>query len=237
MALTSDALFDGRLVLRQPAKGHRAGLDAVLLAAAVPRDFAGMVFDAGAGVGTAGLAVAVGCLAARVGLIENDPLSVALAAENVAANGLADRVFVHDCDLLAATSRKGLHLDGRADLVITNPPFHQPNMVRASPDPRRRAAHVSLSLEPEAWIKACLAMLGPHGMLIIIHQTEALPILLRALERRAGAITILPIHTKVGVPAKRILVRAVKGSRAPMAIAPPLFPRDLRNARIASFAW
>ena len=34
--ITDDGFLDGRLKVLQPAKGYRAGLDAVLLAAAVP---------------------------------------------------------------------------------------------------------------------------------------------------------------------------------------------------------
>ena len=37
---TEDRLLGGRVLLRQPRRGLRAGLDAVLLAAGVPRDYA-----------------------------------------------------------------------------------------------------------------------------------------------------------------------------------------------------
>ncbi|WP_158808735.1 tRNA1(Val) (adenine(37)-N6)-methyltransferase [Beijerinckia sp. L45] len=225
-ALTRDAFFGGRLMLQQPAKGHRGGTDAVLLAAAVPRDFAGLLYDAGAGVGTAGLGAALTCPAARVGLVESDPLSARLAATNIAANGLADRVGLHACDLLSPASRNAVALDGKADLVITNPPFYALGAVRESSDPRRRAAHVSGEGGLEAWIVACLALLNAHGTLILIHRAEALPDMLAALQRRAGAVTVLPVHTKAGEPAKRVLARAVKGSRAPLAIAPGLVLRD-----------
>ena len=57
--LVTDAFLGGRLLLRQPADGHRIGTDAVLLAAAAPGDFSGLAIDAGAGVGAAGLALAI----------------------------------------------------------------------------------------------------------------------------------------------------------------------------------
>jgi tRNA1(Val) A37 N6-methylase TrmN6 len=224
--LTRDAFFGGRLILRQPAKGHRGGTDAVLLAAAVPRDFAGLLVDAGAGVGTAGLGAALVCPAARVSLIERDPLSARLAAENILENRLEDRVAVHPCDLLSSPSRHAVDLDGRADLVITNPPFYAPGAVRQSPDLRRRAAHVGGEGGLEAWIVACLSLLNAHGALILIHRADALGDILAALQRRAGAVTLMPIYTKEGEPAKRVLVRAVKGSRAPLSIVPGLVLRD-----------
>jgi tRNA1(Val) A37 N6-methylase TrmN6 len=224
--LTRDAFFGGRLILQQPAKGHRGGTDAVLLAASMPRGFAGLAYDAGAGVGTAGLGAALACPAARVGLIENDPLSARLAAENIAANGLTGRATCHASDLLSVASRAASALDGKADLVLTNPPFYAPGAVRESPDPRRRAAHVGGEGGLDAWIVACLALLGAHGTLILIHRTEALSEMLAALKGRAGAATLLPVHTKAGAPAKRVLLRAVKGSRAPFSIAPALVLHD-----------
>lgn len=224
--LTQDCFFGERLILNQPAEGHRAGTDAVLLAAAAPRDFSGLVYDAGAGVGTAGLGVALISPAARVGLIESDALSAAVAAENIRANAMADRVRLHACDLLSAGSRAAAGLTEAADLVLTNPPFYEPGSVHASPDLRRRAAHVSGDGGLGSWIAACLAILRPRGTLIILHRTEALPLLLESLGRRAGALTLLPVHTKLGQPAKRILLRAVKGSRAPFAIKPAFVLRD-----------
>ncbi|MGB6175434.1 MAG: methyltransferase, partial [Methylocella sp.] len=54
--VVADAFLGGRLLLCQPAEGHRCGTDAVLLAAAAPADFSGLAIDVGAGVGAAGLA-------------------------------------------------------------------------------------------------------------------------------------------------------------------------------------
>ena len=55
---TEDAFLGGQLRLRQPRSGHRAGHDAMLLAAATPARSGDRVVDFGAGVGAAGLAVA-----------------------------------------------------------------------------------------------------------------------------------------------------------------------------------
>ena len=49
---TEDAVLGGRLVLRQPKRGHRFGHDAILLAAAVDAQASEIAVDLGAGVGT-----------------------------------------------------------------------------------------------------------------------------------------------------------------------------------------
>src|SRR6478736_1511110 len=48
---TEDAFLGGRLRLRQPRSGHRAGHDAMLLAAATPARSGDRVVDLGAGDG------------------------------------------------------------------------------------------------------------------------------------------------------------------------------------------
>jgi tRNA1(Val) A37 N6-methylase TrmN6 len=224
--VATDAFLNRRLQLRQPVAGHRAGTDALLLAAAAPAAFAGNALDIGAGVGAAGLALAVTRPRASVGLVEMDCALAALARENCVLNGVADRVAVHEADVLAPRSRRAAGLiDESAALVVTNPPFLDPSRARLSPEPGKRKAHTMPDAGPaalRAWIAAALALVAPGGTLVLIHRPEALAAILAALEGRAGAITLLPILPRDRAPASRILVRARKGSRAPLSIAPPL---------------
>lgn len=220
--VTRDAFFGGRLVLNQPARGHRSGTDAVLLAAAVPRDFTGLVYDAGAGAGAAGLGVALACPWARVRLIENDPFMARLAADNIAANGLHNRAAVACCDLLSRRDRR-LTLPESAQLIVTNPPFHDAGRVRMSPVAARRSAHVMEGGATLAdWILACLDLVAEKGILIVVHVAPAVPEILDALDKRAGGVTLLAVYPRADEPAHRVLVRAVKGSRAPFVLAAPL---------------
>jgi tRNA1(Val) A37 N6-methylase TrmN6 len=227
----ADAFLGGRLRLRQPSRGHRAGTDALLLAAAAPLDFEDLALDVGAGVGAAGLALAALRPKARIGLIEIDPPAAALARQNLVLNNMVERGEVFEADALEPPRRRAAGLiDGSAGLVISNPPFFDPRRARASPDLDRRRAHVA----PEggegapyeawiaAWIAACLALARPGGAFILIHRPEALGAILSGLEGRAGAAAVLPVHARADAPAIRILVRAKKGSRAPLSIAPGL---------------
>src|SRR3977135_3550546 len=99
--LVTDAFLGGRLLLCQPAEGHRCGTDAVLLAAAAPADFSGLAIDVGAGVGAAGLARARARPGARIGLWENDPFIAGWARANLMQNKLAGRGHVLEADLLS----------------------------------------------------------------------------------------------------------------------------------------
>ncbi|ACB95600.1 tRNA1(Val) (adenine(37)-N6)-methyltransferase [Beijerinckia indica] len=223
---TTDRFLDGALVLRQPRKGHRSGTDAILLAAAAPGDFEGHALDLGAGVGAAGLALAVKRPHLTIGLVEREPGTAQLAAENLHLNQLAERGHVFVADLLSPASRREAGLkEGAAQMVITNPPFYDPACMRPPQDARRRQAAMMEAAGPvplERWIGASLALLAADGLFLMIHRPEVLGTIIGACAGRAGALVILPIQTSPKSCAKRVLIRARKGSRAPLAIAPPL---------------
>jgi len=102
---TEDHLLNGRVALRQPRQGFRAGLDAVLLAAFVPARPGEAVLEAGSGSGAAFL-----CLGARVpGLgiraVEREPAMAALARDNAARAGLGAQIEQGDVADLALARR------------------------------------------------------------------------------------------------------------------------------------
>ena len=222
-ARAADAFLGGRLKLHQPAAGHRAGTDAVLLAAAVPADVAGLAIDAGSGVGAAGLAAAMAGPTLRMALLEREPDLAAFARDNIAANQLHDRVFVTEADLLSPASCRAVGLAPQsADLVLTNPPFLSADRVRTSPHRSKAKAHVIGDGGLTAWMRACLARLRPGGTFLMIHRAEALGEILRDASPQLGALIILPIIPMAGRPATRILVRGLKGRRTPLTLASPL---------------
>jgi tRNA1(Val) A37 N6-methylase TrmN6 len=221
----ADFFLGRRLRLRQLPHGHRAGTDAVLLAAAAPAEVRGLALDVGAGVGAAGLALARLRPDLTFGLIENDPATAALARENLALNDMAERGQVYEADVLDPDGRRAAGLaDGMAAVVITNPPFLDPARSRLSPDAGKRAAHAMPTPGPAAlakWLDACLDLLASDGLLILIHRADALSDIFASLDIRA-AITLMPVQPRRDSAAKRILVRAQKGGRAPLTIAPAL---------------
>src|SRR5215216_3912614 len=143
--ITDDAVLEGRLRLKQPARGHRFGHDAILLAAACPARVGDEVVDLGAGVGAAGLALAARVQGCLVTLVEIDPALAALATENAQRNELAARVRTVVLDSTAparAFAAAGLQQESVAR-VLMNPPFNDPVRQRTSPDRSRRFAHAA----------------------------------------------------------------------------------------------
>lgn len=223
-AITDDAVLDGRLRLRQPANGHRVGHDAILLAAATAARKGEHAVDLGAGVGSAGLALASRVQGLQVTLVEIDAALCKLAAENAVRNGLSSRVSTVTLDVSApARSFAAVGLKpASADRVLMNPPFHDTGRQRSSPQAGRRLAHAASSDVLPVWIGAASRLLSARGVLTLIWRADGLPDVLAALQRGFGGMAVLPVHPKPGAPAIRILVRAAKQSRAPLTIFPGL---------------
>lgn len=224
--VSEDAVLGGRLVLRQPLKGHRVGHDAILLAAASSARAGDQVVDLGAGVGAAGLALARRVKDLTITLVEVDPALVALARENAAHNGLAEEVRVVCLDVAAsnaAFAAAGLTA-AAADHVLMNPPFnagHNP-----SPDRARRLAHTAAPNLLALWLRAAAWLLRPGGTVTLIWRADAFDAVIAAMAADFGAIAVLPVHPKPGAPAIRVVVRAVKANSSPLSLLPGIFLND-----------
>lgn len=209
-----DRLLGGRVALAQPATGYRAAIDPVLLAAAVDAAPGERAVDLGCGVGTAAL-----CLMARVpGLrvvgVDRDPAVVALANDNAQRNR-RDGFTAQALDLLGEPAL--LAALGPVEHVLTNPPFHDAASSDPSRDPAK--ARATIALFPLAdWLARAAVLLAPRGRLTAIYRADRLDALLAALPRALGGVILVPLWPRAGEPAKRVIVTAVKGSRAPCTI-------------------
>jgi len=224
---TLDAVLGGRLQLRQPARGHRVGHDAILLAAAAGGRAGEHAVDLGAGVGGAGLALARRVAGLQVTLVEIDADLAALAAENAERNGLRPRVRVltADAEDTQALVSAGL-APGGIDRVLMNPPFNDPRKQNVSPDPRRRLAHVAAPGLKARWAASAAVLLKPAGVLTLIWRADGLDEVLEALSRSFGAVAVLPVCARRGAPPIRVLVRAAKAGAGTPRHLPALVLND-----------
>jgi len=222
MEVTEDRLLGGRILLRQPARGYRAGADAALLAAACDAGDGQSVLEAGCGAGAALLAAAARRPAARFLGLESDPDALALAQQNIALNGLADRVEARGADVGQPFSRLGLT---PFDLAIANPPFFDDEGALRAPDPAKRAAWIATE-GLAAWCAFLVKAVREKGSIVMIHRADRLADIMASLAPKAGSFTVRPVHPFADAPAKRVIVRAVKTGKAPLRILPPLVLHD-----------
>lgn len=228
-ATEPDLWLGGRLSLVQPPRGaHRAGTDAVLLARLLAPAPGTTLCDVGAGTGAVGLAYAKLFSEIRVILVEGDAGLAAMARANAVANGLSERVETIEADVLAPGRERaaaGL-TSGFADLVVTNPPYFEAGSQRVSPYPGKASAHHFETNGFERWVRTCCDLLRPGGQFGMIHRADHLPNCLDTMRNRFGAITMRAIQARNEHPAIRLLIRGVKGSRAPFSLLPPLVLHD-----------
>lgn len=215
---TIDKFLNGAIELEQPAKGYRAGMDAILLAAACQAKPGERVLDLGCGAGAVMLAAAHRLEEVAFVGVEADAQIAALAQANAARNALSSRVSVRTSDV------RGRLLDPdepRFDAMISNPPFFDDPARLRAPSPERRAAWMN-SAGLSAWIAYMLRAGRAGSSITLIHRTEALPAILEALNGKAGSVAVRPVLPYADSPASRVLVRAVKVAKGPFRLLAPL---------------
>jgi tRNA1(Val) A37 N6-methylase TrmN6 len=165
----------------------------------------------------------------RVTLTDIDPVLVALARDNAARNGLADRVTVviADAGNSQALSNVGLG-PGCAQHVLMNPPFNDPATSQISTDPARARAHTATGETLTSWLATAARLLEDHGSVTLIWRSNGLADVLPA-PAGLGGIVVMPVHPRPDTAAIRVLVRAAKGSRAPLRILPGLMLNDAQG--------
>lgn len=208
--IREDTLLGGRVRFFQPEYGYRVGIDPVILASAVPEGRAGHVLDVGSGTGAAALCLLSRMPLDRISGIEWNATYAEMSRDSLRINGY-DAVSEIIC---ADLRTKPPQIPGSVfDVVITNPPYHTTGT--RSPDRGRSVAHME-GIPLKQWIDFCLRCLRPGGTFVVIHRADRLQSLLHALWGRAGAIDVIPLWPRAGVDAKRVIVRAKKGSTAPV---------------------
>jgi len=216
--VTIDKFYDGRVTVVQPAQGFRAGTDSLLLAAALDADVQGEGLELGCGCGGALLPAAYRLGHARLTGLEIDPDMIKLVERGISENGFGERVLVVAGDAADIND----DWQNRFDLVFSNPPFFETGTIQA-PGAGKEAAYLE-SLTLKGWINAMLFALRPKGTFFMVHRAADLARILSVIERQAGEITVLPVHSYPGAEAKRVLIRARKGLRSgPMRLLEPAY--------------
>lgn len=204
------SFLGGGLMLEQPLSGYRAGMDAALVAAAAAALPGGHCIEVGCGVGAALLSVAARRPDMLLTGIEKSAGHCAIAARNIAANGLSGRACVICADGLGPA----LHVGSRNAVVFANPPYFDDSRSIREPRPDRRHAWIA-EAALEDWIRAMTRLAGPKGHLALIHRADRLADILQALEGRAGDARVFPVRPFPDAPAKRVVVTARRGTRGP----------------------
>lgn len=213
----------GKITLAQPKTGFRAGLDSVLLGASVAAN-SRTLLELGSGVGAAALTALTHRPELCALLVERNPDLLTLAHQNIEHNDFANRAGTLLLDVTAEGKQRtkaGLKTD-HFSTIIANPPYFDAGGGTQAPEKARAAARHMHAEDLDKWVRTAAASAAPRGEVIFIFRADGLAELLDAFTRRFGAITLLPIVPRTGEDANRVLMRGIKGSRAPMVLKSPL---------------
>lgn len=223
--LTLDALFEGRLLLRQPRKGYRFAVDAALLVWFAHGDRpARFCLDLGAGCGVVGLGLLAAGAAGQVVATEIQPRLASLCRANAELNGLGDRLEVVQGDALDDSD---LLPPSGFDLVVTNPPFWPPHTGHLPDDEERRIACHEVALTLDGWTARAASLLVPgSGRLCAVFPARRTDELLTAISRVGLSASRLElVHPRTDEPAELVLLEARPGPPGRLTVLPPLVLR------------
>lgn len=231
LSVSQDRFLDGGFSILQFRKsGHRSGLDAITLAATVPERASGRAADLGAGCGAVGFAIAHRCPSLQVDLFEIDPQLTELCIRSAHLQDnihFANRVhcFCGNVERPGALMSTYSLEEGSYSHIVANPPFND-QRYRPSPDERRARAHVADETIPENWIKSATRLCIAGGKVSLIIRPANLSDWIDPLRKRFGGVSLMPVHPSRAKAANRLLIGAMKGSRAALRIMPPLFVHE-----------
>ncbi len=229
--VTHDRFLGGAITVVQPAKGYRAGMDAVMLAASLSAKEGESLAEAGSGAGAALFCAAHRLKTCTFTGFERDAPSITLASLGIVANNFVGRVDIRPHDVAERVSA----LENVFDQSFSNPPYFDPAAVRAPAEGREAAYLAETPLK--AWVLFMHHITKPGGRITLIHRAAALADLLELLNPRAGEIEVLPVRPAPNSPAGRVLVRARKGLRkGPVTLYDGLALHDVAGGPVSSRA-
>lgn len=215
---TRSTILDGTVSILQPAKGYRAAIDPVFLAAAVDAAAGDTVLDAGCGVGTAAFCLMKRVPGCRVTGIDIASGLVALALENAQQNGVVDRARFVQGDI----REPGGAMTGVVfDHVMINPPYLVHGRHTPSPDPVKATANGEEAGTLDDWLNFTSKHLRKGGALTMIHRADRIDDVIAAFRaHRFGCVRVFPLWPSDGKPARRVLFLARHGKQGPAALLP-----------------
>lgn len=220
-----DRFHNGSFEVAQPTSGgHRAGMDALLLAATLKDGASGLVADLGAGSGVAGFAALnlhreLDLLAVELNETMFDMLSKTLSRALNARFANRTTTLLADVTLSGTDRLEQGFADNSVDHVIMNPPYNTYS-YRPPAKAIKHDAHMLGEGGLDAWFRTAAAITRIGGSLNMIYRSEDIAAVIACSRGRYGGLQIIPIHSKKNENAKRILVCGIRGSKAPLTILP-----------------
>jgi len=212
--VTIDKILRGKISIIQLKNGFRYGFEAVFLAAFVngylkklkKKNF--LLADVGSGVGTISLIIAYQNDEINITAIENNDTYLKIANENIVRNNFQKKINLMQRDIFNIDN----DLINRFDIVVTNPPFYDPQQKKSKNKLDNYAKRI---INYESWIENSVKLLKDKGIIFLILPTRLLEKSLKFLSIKTGSFKIFPIWPNQKKSSKRLILLAIKGGASP----------------------
>ena len=210
------------IIIKEPSGGIRFGTDALLLAHfALDRVNRGVCIDIGTGSGVLPLLLLSAGSGADFTGIEIQPEYASAAVENAAINGYSDKFRTICGD---AADIKSHFQAGKADFVITNPPYMRADCGRDNLNPRLSAARREVFGGAVSFCRAAAWCLKSGGVFYCVYRPERIVNLLCGMrENGIEPKRLRLVAPSVGKKPSLMLVEGKKDSSEGLEMSEPLY--------------
>lgn len=216
---TLDSFLGGKLVIKQPSNGFRAGLDSVLLASIISGNNkkVGNVLELGCGVGVVFLCLSTRLNNLDIKAIEINKLYSDYALDNIKSN--KNIIGSNKIEVINQDINDVKLINGSFDIVFSNPPFYKKDSIKSSIYDLKNQGNIESSANLKDFITKAFEFLNNKGMLYIIHHTTRFKDVIDLLDsNKFGDINLYPIYSNLKESATRFILSAQKFSKAPPKI-------------------
>jgi tRNA1Val (adenine37-N6)-methyltransferase len=220
MQAVQEQLKIGGLQIRQPQRGYRFSVDAILLADFVRVKAHERLIDLGTGSGIIPLLVSVITPVHTIVGLEIQEQLATLARENVNLNRLNDRISIVRGDLkhVAQTFQAG-----EFDVACSNPPYRKVGTGRLNPHHESAIARHELTCQLSDLTVACKYLVKPGGKVFLIYLAERLGELISQMrQHNLEPKRLRCVHSFQNGPAGLVLIEAQRDAAPGMQVLPPL---------------
>jgi tRNA1Val (adenine37-N6)-methyltransferase len=218
---TANNFFNKNISISQPEKGYRFSMDPFILTAQVQLKESKKIIDIGTGCAIIPLILSTKHPDLKIIGIEIQEELARFAKRNVVANSRENTIQIILNDI---KNVKSSDMGGKADIIVSNPPYKKKNSGRLNPDSQKAVARHEIALDIDTLFDCSNRLLNKYGRIYVIFPAERLSDLILSMERhKFGLDTIKFVHTKKDAPAKMVIVCAKKNSRQNCIVKPPIY--------------
>lgn len=214
---TRDALFGGRLEIRQRKEGYRFSIDALLLAHFADPDPRERIVDLGTGCGVIPLILVFRGKAEHVIGVEIQPSLAELARRNVSRSRFSAQIEIREKDFRTLAEEVGAF-----DCVLCNPPYRRVGSGRINPQEEKALARHEINATLEEVLRTARGLLKNKGRFCAIYPASRTADLFQELRRfRLEPKRVQFVHSREGEDARLVLVEALKEGKAQARVLSP----------------